>query len=400
MWLQRGRWFAAVAIGLLLLTSAGLWALMPLTAQIRGRVVDAQTGQPLDGVAVDLLWLEQRDGRRVVIGSSGGRVTGSTGTFSMPDLRPGTYGLLFRFIGGRDATEEFGYAPAYYPGVATIDEATSLSLGPGQQVTGLEVRLALVRKTPVSGRVTRSDGTMVGQPAAIRVYPMLEGTMSDARFVDLQADGTFETSLIPGDYLISAILLAKQDEPPFEARLTHEIWDEGTTRVTVGATPVADLSLVTTPGSVFAGRVRFEGNSPLPPQGMRSFYPFTPVFSGDRDRSCRGGYSSEIRADDGTFAMVTMRGRCDAIVQPVLTWPWRIKAIRHAGSDLVGQQIDFDHPLNWRDIEVVLTDRHPTLLLNVTDERGHEVRDYVARRPAGPARDARTAKWLRRLHAR
>src|SRR5439155_15148549 len=58
-----------------------------------------------------------------------------------------------------DDQESIAYAPTYYPGVASVNEATPVTLGVSQEALEISFSLQLVRTARVSGKVTNADGT-------------------------------------------------------------------------------------------------------------------------------------------------------------------------------------------------------------------------------------------------
>lgn len=87
----KGRWPSCALVALL--TMAGLASAPPLFAQvsISGRVLDAEVGEPLSGVSVELL-----TGTGTAAYSA---VTGTQGEFRFPNVSSGTYTLLITALG-------------------------------------------------------------------------------------------------------------------------------------------------------------------------------------------------------------------------------------------------------------------------------------------------------------
>ncbi len=92
-WLRRptGRWLACGPVALLTLVSLGAARPLPAQVSVSGRVVDAELGEPLPSVSVELL-----TGTGTAAYSA---VTGEQGTFRITGVRSGTYTLLVTALG-------------------------------------------------------------------------------------------------------------------------------------------------------------------------------------------------------------------------------------------------------------------------------------------------------------
>src|SRR5262249_30438086 len=74
----------------------------------------------------------------------------------------GRGGFAGRGRGGLDPDEDQGklmYAPTYYPGVGSVADARSVTVGVSQEVLGIDFGLQLVRTARVSGHVENPDGS-------------------------------------------------------------------------------------------------------------------------------------------------------------------------------------------------------------------------------------------------
>jgi len=113
---------------------------------VTGRVVSAATGEPVRKVQVILRPADPRTARSVPLGA----VTDASGGFSLPDLEPGQYRLF---------AERAGFVSGEYGARRPSRSGTPITLLPGQDLTGVEVRL-----TPqgvITGRVQDEDGDAV-----------------------------------------------------------------------------------------------------------------------------------------------------------------------------------------------------------------------------------------------
>jgi hypothetical protein len=171
--------------------------LVPM-GKISGRVLDREgTGVP--GAAVEML---ASFGGPMVVSDAGGN-------FSLDELVPATYTLSARPPKGAKAMEEdggrrVGWIMTYYPGVAQRSAASRITIAPGTEIFGQDIRL-------VASPVHRIRGVALdhkGDPAAgvtIQLADPTRFTGGDDAQAQSAADGTFEFRDIPtGDWRLSA----------------------------------------------------------------------------------------------------------------------------------------------------------------------------------------------------
>jgi hypothetical protein len=95
------------------------------------------------------------------------------------------------------------FAPRFHPDAASAARATKISLAPGDDKTGVDVSLDLVRATRVSGRIV--GATSAVQASAVRLLPLTDAE-SGIDFTQIspmlvQADGRFDFAPVPpGQY--------------------------------------------------------------------------------------------------------------------------------------------------------------------------------------------------------
>src|SRR5262249_61530684 len=147
-------------------------------------------------------------------------------------------------------TDQVAYAPTFYPGVSSVEEARAVTVGLSAEVLDVNFGLLLVRTGRVSGRLTKADGT-----------PSTRGTltlMSDSTFGGLggfgrtlgarvQGDGSFSIANVPpGRYVIRA--RGDDTDPPQFA----------TPPVVVADGDVNDVAVVLALGANLSGTVTFQ----------------------------------------------------------------------------------------------------------------------------------------------
>jgi uncharacterized protein (DUF2141 family) len=96
------------------------------------------------------------------------------------------------------------FAPVYHPSALTLDDATAVAVGAGDERNGIDIALRLLTTWSVSGSVVSSDAESLKT-----VRPMLTTlsahTAPVTRTTDLKPDGTFRfPNVAPGAYTLTA----------------------------------------------------------------------------------------------------------------------------------------------------------------------------------------------------
>jgi hypothetical protein len=179
-----------------------------------------------------------------------------------------------------------GYAPVYYPGTPVAAEAGQITVAAGQEFTGVDLSIRLVRTAKLEGTVLGADGRPAANSMVMVVAndqtqgPVMSRSMSSA------TDGRFSlTNVAPGRYTLIArgggavglgdrmVFIAAPGgapaggppppppPPPAGGATLYAEQD-----VDVSGDDIAGLSLTLQPGMTVSGRVVFEGrNSTAPP---------------------------------------------------------------------------------------------------------------------------------------
>ena len=136
---------------------------LPRGSVIAGRIID-EFGEPVADVMVSALHYRTFSGRRRLVPVGRFGMTDDMGHFRMYGLAPGDYyisatlragGMGFEF-GPSDITT--GYAPTYYPGTASSQQADRVTVGLGGEMSGITFSLLPVRTVKVSGTAVDSSG--------------------------------------------------------------------------------------------------------------------------------------------------------------------------------------------------------------------------------------------------
>jgi Carboxypeptidase regulatory-like domain len=356
---------------------------LPRGGVIAGRVMD-EFGEPLAEVQVQVLRSMMQGGGRRMMPAGRGDNTDDQGAFRIFGLQPGEYVVSatlrnessMNMTGKSGTGPEQGYAPTYYPGTPTVADAQRVSVGVGQEVTGVAFGLTPTRVARISGRVV--GGTREGAQEFVSLTPdepLVGGFGMGGGGGPVQPDGTFEIGgVAPGRYI-----LRTQPRGPRDGDTLV-----GMTTVTVAGADLAGIVLTLQRPGVLRGVFEFEGGVPAgvqPTQVRAQLVPADPASS----RFFTTGPPSPTNADF-TFAM-------QGLMAPVLVRAnappgWYLHSVVHNGEDITDTPVPMGPGVEVRDVRVRLTQTVSTLSGTVRDERGQLVLDAAV--VVFPADDA---KW-------
>ncbi|MBA2304931.1 MAG: carboxypeptidase regulatory-like domain-containing protein [Acidobacteria bacterium] len=329
---------------------------LPPGAVVTGRVVD-ETGEAFAHVAVSLAGRRYIDGARRLVSESGGS-TDDRGEFRIFGVPPGNYEIVARFdgtdLGSRDRVR---YVPTYYPGTPVASEAQRVTVGPGQEVSGITIALARAATATVRG-VVRSSGQAPFGPFTFVIAREISGAQADGHMATAIAagDGSFAIAgLLPGAYFVEA------RSPSGSEFASMEVVVEGS--------DVAGVTLTLSKGATARGRIHFDTGNP--PQGLRPSQVFVmPTLVDDQmaGMSDMAGVSGgpPVTHDDWTFELQGLRGR--GFIRAGTLSDWRMKRVRREGVDVTDTPLDFATDVDGLEIE--LTQRLTTVSGGVSDDRG------------------------------
>jgi len=248
------------------------------------------------------------------------------------------------------------YAPVYHPAALARADATTITLGPAEERSGIDVLLRLVPTASVSGVVTAIDGTPLSG-AQVSVLDPLSSSASVLRLTRSNLDGEFVIAgIAPGHYRIQAH--------------TYPEGLYGVAEVNLEGRDV-ETSLVLEPGVTMSGRVVFAGASPAPASDAVRL-----ILS--RQPSVIGGGAYPQMSPDGRFVLsrivpgtyrLRINGRPPA--------GWALRSVMVNGVD--GSDIPFEikpHE-NIEGVVITLTDRPAEISGTLQNEAGQPAPDYV-----------------------
>lgn len=229
---------------------------------IAGRVLD-EDGEPLLGVAVQVLRFSYVTGRRQLV-PAGGASSNDRGEYRVFGLPAGRYFLLATPRGAPlshpiekgalapELTDPF--AALYYPGVLDFPSATPVRLAEGGEVGDLDFHLQRVRALTVRGRILSPVEDFAGSQIQCVLAHNEGGAASwiDRSTATLdKATGRFEFhGVAPGSYLLVASQLYRGRA--LGGRVAVEVSNAPQDNVTVPVAPAFDVG----------GTVEVEGGAP------------------------------------------------------------------------------------------------------------------------------------------
>lgn len=343
---------------------------LPRGSVITGRIAD-EFGEPLTGAQVRVLRYGYAAGARRLLPAGQSDRTDDQGTFRVFGLPPGEYIVSATLNEDRapmrpragDADDEAttGYAPTYFPGTTNAGDAQRVTVGLGQEVSGIGFGLSLMPLAKVSGRVVGMGGLELAGVVMAMPDDIVRQAMSLPRGAPVNADGTFEVrGLAPGRYTLVVGGRGRRgggDEPT------------GRVPIVVNGVDLAGVAIALAPPAVIRGVVQTDtGAVGLRSSQIRvSFSPVQP--SGVDTFRNRGGFIN----GDFTFELVGITEPGYLRVNPPPGW--HLKSILRDGQDLTDEPFTLDAGAQMSGVRVVLTQTASTVSGSVRDERGNAVLD-------------------------
>jgi hypothetical protein len=354
---------------------------LPRGSVIAGRIVD-EFGEPVAEAMVAAMRYRYVSGRRRMVPAGRFAQTDDGGHFRIYGLPPGDYylsGTLRQgpMIGFDNSDNVGGYAPTYYPGTGSAQQAERVSVGLGAEMSGVTFSLLPVKTVKVSGTVVDSTG----RPMAGAFVMLREDVRTgDGNFMmtmmgggnRVKDDGSFVVANVaPGDYVVEARPMMMgpgrrgEDEP-----------EVAFTTLSVAGEDVTGVSLIGTNGTSIRGRVTLQPAAAA--SGVKPSEISVSAMAQDADapmmflgRESRDGvnddWSFEVRAVQSPILLRTFR----------LPAGYTLKAVLVGGQDVTDRGIAFKPGEAVNGVEVVISASSSSLSGGVTDDDGKAVPDYA-----------------------
>lgn len=345
---------------------------LPRGSVITGRIVD-EYGEPLTGAQVQALRNGWVSGARRLQAVGAGDRTDDQGTYRIFGLPPGEYLVTATLRDDRpmlrggqaDDLPDSGYAPTYFPGTSSLNDAQKVNVGLGEEVSGVGFGLSLTRLASISGRVLAAPGyesgvQVVAVPAdGARLPQALRGTQT-------RNDGTFDLRGVPpGRYRLQAMSWGASAG---EGGLT------GATTITVNGTNLEGLTVALAPAPVISGLVQRDANQGAAFRASQVRITAVPVTPSaiPMGRGGRGGGNGRAN-DDFTFQVAGLSE--PAYLRVTAPGGWYVKGVFADGRDITETPLSLEPGSRLEGVRVVLTQTASSLSGAVRDAKGSTVLD-------------------------
>lgn len=342
---------------------------IPLAAAgvIVGQVLD-EDGKPFVGAVVEALIPRTQDNQTSLVSMSDAR-TDDRGMFRLAGLPEGQYYVTafdpaFENVG--DHTGPLRYTPTYYPGVASITDATRVGVTPGEEPSSkIVVKLRILRPATLTGVLATPDESLLMSGFVIMSPVRGEALASvPSDDVEILPDGSFTfRNVAPGEYQIRA--RAQTD--------TFKVALFATYRISVDGRDIGNIHMPLRPGATMSGTVTYLAQQtprPLAFTGIRVRAPFW-------DGSSFGDSLTGDVAPDGSFDIRGVMSGTHYVTVEGLAHPWVIRNISWRGRDITDLPLDVESRQTVDGLRVTLTDLASEVTGTVRDAKGRAVTDAL-----------------------
>lgn len=168
----------------------------------------------------------------------------------------------------RDGGQVAVYQTTFHPSSTSLDGATVLSLGPGENRTGVDVRLVATPTMRVSGRIMGPEGAL---PLTTFKLNRADGVpLSDAFDFEVATGitdqrGQFTLLGVPrGAY----VLRVRASGPPGNVTGARPVVLSADHRLVVGSEDLTNVEVTANRAAAIGGRVEFRGGKTVPPAAL------------------------------------------------------------------------------------------------------------------------------------
>jgi protocatechuate 3,4-dioxygenase beta subunit len=385
-------------------------------------VIRDDRGQPAAGIGVQAMSYRTTGGERRLLNAGQGSLfnlmTDDRGAYRIYGLAPGDYVVIansraasgsFRMTtdadveaalqaakpsSGRAGTPtsvarapqpaSMSYAPTFFPGTADLAAATTLTLGLGEEKTGIDFAVGFVPTAVVAGTVGMPSGSLptnidvrivnTGRPVALSldfgsVFPIRP-----------DPDGSFRfRAIVPGRYTVVATTAAAGGRGGRQGgdgagASAMPLW--ATADVTVNGTDISGLTLSLQPGMTVSGRIEYRPTSRPVPSLSGTRVLLAPQLTGSQ---ISVGQLQVSAKDDGSFAMTgVMPGRYAVrVLPPTGSTGWLLSSAILKNSDWADHLLEVRPNEDVTDIAVAFIDQPSELAGVLQDAGGRPAPDYT-----------------------
>jgi hypothetical protein len=374
---------------------------LPRGSVVTGRVFD-ELGDPMPGIVVRVMRYQYAQGTRQLVPAGMGqsddrgeyRIWGlNPGEYfvsavapNLPDtlggrglppavaagrggfLGPGGAGAPGRGRGGRsfeaptpdDAS--VAYAPTYYPGVPSVNEARPVNVGLGGESAGIDFSVLLVRTSRIAGRVADADGFPAWSGNVVLIAEGTAGGRAPGQNYAgrINWDGAFSIAGVPpGRYTLRA-QSGRDDIPRFAAQPLTVAGD------------VADVAVVLSPGVTVSGMATLEATVSAVLPNASDFR----VAMASTEIDGFGGNTNTRVDREGRFTLENVPAGTHWI-RGQAPRGWTLKSATMAGRDVIDTALELRSAEPVTSLRLVFTDKLSDLSGTLTNAQGAPVTEYT-----------------------
>ena len=251
------------------------------------------------------------------------------------------------------------YAGVFYPGVVRPDQARTVKVTAGGELTGIDFSLQFVRTATVSGAVLAPGGAMPPN-IEIRLTSLTESAPGVTDIFSMlpmrpRADGTFEFSgVAPGTWVVTAYVVPPAAGRAGDAGLNGNGW-WASSEIEMNGADIKGVSLSLQPGLSLTGRVTTRATTLTPPSVGAVNVLLRPVLTGTQITM---GRLSTMTTADGSFVFQGLlpgryRVTASSAALPVIGTTWLLESAMADGVDV--SETPFDLKATGQNPEIVVT---------------------------------------------
>ncbi|MDQ3070637.1 MAG: carboxypeptidase-like regulatory domain-containing protein [Acidobacteriota bacterium] len=311
---------------------------------VSGKILDSD-GTPFAGGIVSALRPVFVGDRREMV-TVAEIITNDKGEYRLFGLPAGQYFISAvdpAFLATRDHLGPLVYAATFYPGVPSPEDATRITLEPGQPRDNIDFPLRIVKPARVSGKISPWNNEQLFSGAVVmspfRADRAASFSLTD---VDIKPDGTYEFANVPsGRFIIRSRGETDEEGITMFAAFTIGVVERNLTAV--------DMTLY--PGARIQGLVEWHGATPRP-----TSLPETRVRAPMHDGSQFGDALTGHIKDDNSFLIRGAMVGGHLLRVENLPFPWSVKSVFYRGQDVTDIPISYEFNQLVTGIRIVLTD--------------------------------------------
>ncbi len=331
---------------------------------VAGKILDSD-GTPFAGAIVAALRPVFIEDRREMV-TVAEIITNDRGEYRLFGLPAGQYFISAvdpAFLSTRDHQGPLVYAATFYPGVASPETATRLTLEPGQPRDNIDFALSIVKPARVSGKITSYDnqhliaGAVVMSP--FRADKPASFTVTGA---DIRPDGTYAFANVPpGRFIIRSRGEIDRDGVTLFAAFT----------LSVEGRNVSGVDMTLYPGARVQGLIEWTGKTPRPLDVSQ-----VRVRAPMADGSLFGDALTGNITDDDAFAIRGAMLGSHYLRVENLPEPWSLDVVYFRGQDVTDIPMSLKFGDEVRSLRLVMTDVSTRIDGRLLSTRADDLESY------------------------